>query len=120
MHTLFGLKSSDRLPSHIGNFDCFANKNLFVIPLSCAAKVSVILEWCFVSEASIRSTLRSCASRSGRYRGHKRSILQEPSLHFTPDLQSSVCTLAPVCSLRFAQTDINSKKVDHMKSRLTT
>ena len=118
MHTLFGLKSSDRLPSHIGNFDCFANKNLFVTPLSCAAKVSVILEWCFVSEASRRSTLRSCASRSGRCRGHKRLILQEPSLHFTPDLQSSVYTLPPacrlqseVCRLSFAQTDINSKKL---------
>ena len=67
MYTLFGLKSSsDRLSLHMGNFDYLDDKNLFLVPLFCAAKVGVILEWCFVSEASktfnaslLRFTIRS-------------------------------------------------------------
>ena len=42
MYTLFGLESSsDRLSSHIGNFDYLENKNLFLVPLFCAAKLGV-------------------------------------------------------------------------------
>ena len=91
MYTLCGLKSSsDRLSLHMGNFDYLDDKNLFIVPSFCAAKVGVILEWCFVSEASRHSTLRSCASRSGRYRGHKRLIVLEQTLHFTLSLRSAV------------------------------
>ena len=112
MHTLFGLKSSsNRRSSHIGNFDYLDNKNLFLVPLFCAEKVSVILEWCFVSEASRCSTLRSCASQSGQYCGHKRnrvcilplvcslqSALYPQSVLY---LQSAVCSLqSAVCSLQ--------------------
>ena len=47
MYTLCGLKSSsDRLSLHMGNFDYLDDKNLFLVPLFCAAKVGVILEWC--------------------------------------------------------------------------
>ena len=42
MYTLFGLESSsDRLSSHIGNFDYLESKNLFLVPLFCAAKLGV-------------------------------------------------------------------------------
>ena len=42
MYTLFGLESSsDRLSSHIGNFDYLENKNLFLVPLLCTAKLGV-------------------------------------------------------------------------------
>ena len=42
MYTLFGLESrSDGLSSHIGNFDYLENKNLFLVPLFCAAKLGV-------------------------------------------------------------------------------
>ena len=77
MHTLFGLKSSsDRLSSHIGNLYYLENKYMFLIPLFCAAKVSVILEWCFISEAS---TIRSVVF------GQHFTL----SLHFTSGLQSA-------------------------------
>ena len=77
MHTLFGLKSSsDRLSSHIGNLYYLENKYMFLIPLFCAAKVSVILEWCFISEAS---TIRSVVF----------SQHFTLSLHFTSGLQSA-------------------------------
>ena len=137
MHTLFGLKSSsNRRSSHIGNFDYLDNKNLFLVPLFCAEKVRVILEWCFVSEASRCSTLRSCASQSGQYCGHKRnrvcilplvcslqSALYPQSVLY---LQSAVCSLqSEVCSLRFTLTNIKVKSwpykketVDHIKSKL--
>ena len=137
MHTLFGLKSSsNRRSSHIGNFDYLDNKNLFLVPLFCAEKVSVILEWCFVSKASRCSTLRSCASQSGQYCGHKRnrvcilplvcslqSALYPQSVLY---LQSAVCSLqSEVCSLRFTLTNIKVKSwlykketVDHIKSKL--
>ena len=141
MHTLFSLKSSsDICSSHIGNFDYLDNKNLFLVPLFCAEKVSVILEWCFVSEASRCSTLRSCASQSGQYCGHKRNrvcilplvcslqpVFYPQSLLY---LQSavcslylpSVCTLPPVCSLqsevcslRFTLTNIKVKSWPYKK-----
>ena len=137
MHTLFGLKSSsNRRSSHIGNFDYLDNKNLFLVPLFCAEKVSVILEWCFVSKASRCSTLRSCASQSGQYCGHKRnrvcilplvcslqSALYPQSVLY---LQSAVCSLqSEVCSLRFTLTNIKVKSwpykketVDHIKGKL--
>ena len=80
MHTLFGLKSSsDRLSSHIGNLYYLENKYMFLIPLFCAAKVSVILEWCFISEASRHSTIRSVVF----------SQHFTLSLHFTSGLQSA-------------------------------
>ena len=42
MYTLFALESgSDRLSSQIGNFDYLDNKNLFFVPLFCAAKLDV-------------------------------------------------------------------------------
>ena len=42
MENSFDLQSiSDRLSSHIGNFDYFHNKNLFVVPSFCAAKLGV-------------------------------------------------------------------------------
>ena len=128
MHTLFSLKSSsDIRSSHIGNFDYLDNKNLFLVPLFCAEKVSVILEWCFVSEASRCSTLRSCASQSGQYCGHKRnrvcilplvcslqSVFYPQSLLY---LQSavcslylpSVCTLPPFCSLQSEVCSLQSE-----------
>ena len=141
MHTLFSLKSSsDIRSSHIGNFNYLDNKNLFLVPLFCAEKVSVILKWCFVSEASRCSTLRSCASQSGQYCGHKRnwvcilplvcslqSVFYPQSLLY---LQSavcslylpSVCTLPPVCSLQsevcslhFTLTNIKVKSWPHKK-----
>ena len=135
MHTLFSLKSSsDRRSSHIGNFDYLDNKNLFLVPLFCAEKVSVILEWCFVSEASRCSTLRSCASQSGQYCGHKQnrvcilplvcslqSVFYPQSVLYLP-----VCSLqSEVCSLHFTLTNIKVKSwphkketVDHIKSKL--
>ena len=137
MHTLFGLKSSsDRRSSHIGNFDYLDNKNLFLVPLFCAEKVSVILEWCFVSEASRCSILRSCASQSGQYCSHKRNrvcilpLVCSLQSAFYPQsvlyLQSAVCSLkSAVCSLHFTLTNIKVKSwphkketVDHIKSKL--
>ena len=45
MYTLLGLKSgSDRLSSHIGNFDYLDKKILYLVPLFCAAKIGVTLE----------------------------------------------------------------------------
>ena len=42
MENSFGLQIiSDRLSSHIGNFDYLDTKNLFVVPLFCAAKLGV-------------------------------------------------------------------------------
>ena len=103
MYTLCGLKSSsDRLSLYMGNFDYLDDKNLFLVPSFCAAKVGVILEWCFVSEASRHSTLRSCASRSGRYRGHKRLIVLE---------QTAIYPQSAVCSLNFTLIDIKRKKL---------
>ena len=41
-YTLFGFESSsDRLSSHIGNFDYLDNKNLFLVPLFWDAKLAV-------------------------------------------------------------------------------
>ena len=42
MENSFGLQSiSDRLSSHIGNFDYLDTKNLFLVPLFCASKLGV-------------------------------------------------------------------------------
>ena len=120
MYTLFGLKRiSDKLSSHISNFAYLNNKIPFLVPLfslHCEGGCDLGIAWCPVSEASRHSTLHSCSSQSGQYHSHKLLILLDPSLHFTPDLQSSVCILPPVCSLHF-YTDHIKSQVDHIKSK---